>query len=108
MNILISCFVLLLFAGTGLQYAVSGPKLSLDTSVYLKAHLDSKCFIFYSTGTTTKVGLRNNCDDCKVAVINTINRGKSTIEKHRVEGKSQIEIPTAETRQILDDESCPK
>lgn len=67
----------------------------------------SNCFIFYSTGRTDMIGLRNKCEVCKVAVINTINKGKSVVEKHKVGAKSQIEIKAAEVRQILDDESCP-
>jgi hypothetical protein len=63
--------------------------------------------MFYGIGRTDRMGLRNKCEACKVAVINTIKKGKSTINKYKVEAKSQIEIETAEVQQILDDESCP-
>ena len=103
--VLLSCGMFLVFAAMQIHPNQSVVK-SATNSPASYAPLESKCFIFYSLNKTDKVGLRNNCEECKVAVINTINAGKSEIKKYRVEAKSQIEINTAQTQQILDDEKC--
>lgn len=67
------------------------------------------CCRFFNIGQVTRVGLRNTCTECKVAVINfNLFNGKHEIRKFKVPGKSDIEVDTSKSQltEIIDEETC--
>lgn len=64
-----------------------------------------QCLSFFAAG-IGKVGIRNNCSECKMAVVNWLpNAG---IRKYRVSGYNQIVIDTADqTGLLIGEDPCP-
>ncbi len=83
--------------------------VTATTARLVPAAATAFCCRFFSVGQITKVGLRNTCADCKVAVINFIfGGGRSEIRKFKVQGKSNIEVDISGTQmtEIIDEEDC--
>ena len=76
------------------------------------------CVRFFALASNDKVGLRNNCDQCKVAVINDtvfdpFPQPAGTLSnkrrKERVEAHSDREVQRANrSSEIIGEEPCPK
>jgi hypothetical protein len=75
------------------------------------------CFITYAIGSVTKVGLRNNCSECQMAVINNVNYVdysqftpgtlQNTISKVRVEAYSSKDIDIGNrSSEVIGQEPC--
>jgi hypothetical protein len=56
----------------------------------IKPHPRQPCVLFYSVGNPSLIGLRNNCADCRVAVVQWAGGGFPWT--YRVPGYSQITI----------------
>jgi hypothetical protein len=68
-----------------------------------------QCVRVFNIGKTNSVGLRNTCEECKVAVINFVySSSRHEIKKFTVPAKSQItiNIDGTSSTEIIDEESC--
>lgn len=62
------------------------------------------CLSFFSAG-ISQVGIRNNCSECKVAVVNW--QPQVGIRKYKVQGYSQIVINIeAQSGQLIGEDPC--
>ena len=78
-------------------------------SLVMTGRADDTCFRFYSIGASTKVGLRNTSEQCKIAVISfSYYNGKHELKEFKVPGKSSIEIDTkgSSLTEIIDHKDC--
>ena len=70
-----------------------------------------QCIRVFDIGKTNSVGLRNTCEECKVAVMNFVfSNSRHEIKKFPVSAKSQITIDINGTSrtEIIDEESCSR
>jgi hypothetical protein len=86
--------------------------------------VDNACLRFFSLGNTGQVGIRNNCAECKVAVVSilggvvgqsgsiilpgTLQRpAPAEVKKFRVNKYDQVTIPIArQSQEIIGEEPC--
>jgi hypothetical protein len=67
-----------------------------------------QCFLFFARGPQGKVGLRNNCDACKIAVVNFIAGSKSEVREFKVNAHSHVDVDTSKTSstQVIGEKPC--
>ncbi len=64
------------------------------------------CVQFYSVNSTSIIGVRNVCNECKIAVIAYATGGSGTIKEVQLQGKGSTQIGNG-TMRIIDSKSCP-
>jgi hypothetical protein len=97
-------------SATVLQRATGAAPSTLQSDQFDAARVTGGCCSYFPTGNAATAGLRNNCPQCKVAVINFIYlNGTSEIREFRVEGYSHIVVDISGTQmtQIIGDNPCP-
>ena len=64
------------------------------------------CTSFYSAG-LGYVGIRNNCDVCRFAVVNWLTGNASHVKRYRVEAHNQVVVPLeGSSGQLIGEDPC--
>lgn len=84
--------------------------LIVSCAGFLAGHAVARdCLRYFHTGKNGEVGVRNNCGECKVAVIVFRSfTGKSEIKRFKVEGHSETKVPVKgwKETELIGEEPC--
>jgi hypothetical protein len=75
----------------------------------LNLNAAATCFEWYLINQPHKIGLRNTCDDCKIAILSfNYNNGKHEEKEFKVAGHSSVVVDNSGTTQvqIIDQKDC--
>jgi len=86
--------------------------LAVGLALHLAAATkEDECFKWYLINKPGKIGLRNTCSECKIAVLSfNYNNGKHEEKEVKVPGHSSVEVDNSGTTnvEIIDHKDCKK